>query len=194
MPVAFGYAKGADPAALALTDCSCFARTGLKGVQAAAWLTRQGVSVPLQPNHWEPLPAGGLIGRLATSEFFLEDAGTGTTAASVASALGTGTQGVYPVLRQDAGIVLSGRGALDVFAQTCNVNFGAIDPASKVLVMTSMVGVPVLVIQQRLNGTPLFRIWCDPTLGPYLWRTLLEIVEEAGGGAVGLSGLGLARP
>ena len=195
MPVALGYAKGADPAALALADWSCFARTGLKGAQAVAWLARQGVPVPLQPNHWEPLPAGGLIGRIATSEFFLEDAGAGTTATSVAIALGTGSQGVYPVLRKDAALVLSGRGALDVFAQTCNVNFGAVDPASNELVMTSMVGVPVLVIRQRLNGgTPLFRIWCDPTLGPYLWRTLLEIVEEAGGGPVGLSGLGLARP
>lgn len=197
MPAALGYAKEADPDALALADGSCFARAGLKGPQAAAWLARQGVPVPPQPNHWAPLPAGGLIGRLATSEFFLEEEGAGTTATSVATALGTGTQGVYPVLRQDAELVLSGRGALEVLAQTCNVNFGTIYPASKELVMTSMVGVSVLVIPQRLNGTLLFRIWCDPTLGPFLWRTLLEIVEEAGGGPIGLDaldGLGIARP
>ena len=81
-----------------------------------------------------------------------------------------------------------------MLAQTCSVNFGAIDPASRQLVLTSMAGVSVLVIPQQRNGSPLYRIWCDPTLGPYLWHTLLEIVAESSGGPVGLTGLGLAQP
>ena len=194
MRIPFGYAQDAGPSSLALADCSCFARTGLKGPQAAAWLARQGVPVPAQPNHWEPLPAGGLIGRLATSEFFIEDRADGDAAVRVAASLGHGAPGVYPVLRQDAALALAGRGALEALAQTCSVNFGAIDPASRQLVLTSMAGVSVLVIPQQRNGSPLYRIWCDPTLGPYLWHTLLEIVAESSGGPVGLTGLGLAQP
>ena len=54
--------------------------------------------------------------------------------------------GVYPVLRSDAGFVLSGRGSFDVLAQVCNVNFADLPPATNTVIMTLMVGVSVLVI------------------------------------------------
>ena len=39
----------------------------------------------------------------------------------------------------------------------------------------------------EVRQIPAFQIWCDPSYGPYLWETLLEIVREKGGGPVGMS-------
>jgi sarcosine oxidase subunit gamma len=44
--------------------------------------------------------------------------------------------------------------------------------------MTLMAGVSVLVLPQNLGGTAgaetIYRIWCDPSFGSYLWETLAE--------------------
>jgi sarcosine oxidase subunit gamma len=187
MRVATGFERGGDPAQLALADCSFLPRTGLKGPGAADWLAASGVTVPAGANRWGRLHGGGLIGRLATSEFFIEDGPLGDTGARVAAALGHGAPGVYPVLRHDAALALVGRDAPEVLAQTCSFPFAG--TAADELVMTSIAGVSALVIPQRYEDSPLYRIWIDPTFGPYLFRTLLEITEELGGGPLGLERL-----
>jgi sarcosine oxidase subunit gamma len=154
------------------------ARTGVKGPNAAAWLASQGVAVPPVHNTWLPLADGSLVGRLAYTEFFVE----GPAATRLDAALGEGLAGVYPVLRRDMALVLEGEHALDVLAQTCNVHFGALDLDARPLVMTSMIGVSVLVIPERRADGVAYRIWCDPTYGPYLARTLQSIAAEEDGG------------
>lgn len=149
-------------------------RTGVKGPGAAAWLASQGIAVPPVHNTWLPLADGSVIGRLAYTEFFIE----GAAAQRLDAALGAGRDGVYPVLRRDTGLVLAGKHALDVLAQTCNVHFAALDLAARPLVMTSMIGVSVLVIPERRADGTAFRIWCDPTYGPHLARTLHTIAAE----------------
>jgi sarcosine oxidase, subunit gamma len=161
---------------LAIVDLSCFAKAGLKGPRAANWLAERGIAVPPRANTW----TGDLIARLGESEFFLEG--------DVARELGEpSAQGVYTVLRQDTAIALSGKRLNEVLLQTCSVDFAAIDPGA--LVMTSVAGVPVLAIPRQRDGLPLVRIWADPTFGPCLWKTLLEIVQELGGGPAGLESL-----
>ena len=172
MRVPAGFASEGDVRSLAIADVSCFAKAGLKGPRAAAWLAERSIPVPSRANTW----TGDLIARLGETEFFLE----GDAAGKVGDAA---SQGVYPVLRQDTAIALAGARVHEVLLETCSFNFAAIDPDA--LVMTSMVGVPVLVIAQQ----PLIRIWADPTFGPYLWQTLLGIVQELGGGPAGLSSL-----
>jgi sarcosine oxidase subunit gamma len=141
-----------------------------------------------------PLADDGLIGRLATSEFLIEDGPAGGEAARIAAALEGRADGVYPVLRQDCALALTGHRALDVLLQTCNVHFAALALDRRPLVMTSMAGVSVLVIPQDRDGVPVYRIWCDPSYAPYLHRTLLEIVAEEGGGPVGFARLYPASP
>jgi len=169
-----------DVSELAIADLSCFTKAGLKGPRAASWLAELGISLPARANSWTE----GLIARLGETEFFLE----GEAANEVARALENAPLGVYPVLRQDTAIALAGKRVNDVLLETCSFDFAAID-AKETLVLTSMVGVPVLVIPQQREGLPLVRIWADPTFGPYLWQTLLEIVQELGGGPAGLSSL-----
>jgi len=183
-------AMSADAAKLqsvALADLSCLPRCGLKGPGAAAWLQSQAIAIPANPNGWMALPGGGVVARLGRSEFFLEDEFQGSTARQVRAALGAGIEGVYPVIRQDAGIALLGPRSNELLVQTCNVDFESIEAAEAV--MTQMVGVSVLVIRRDRGSMRCHRLWCDPTFAPYLWQTLSGIAAELGGGVVGTEGL-----
>lgn len=175
------FAREGDIREIAIADLSCFTKIGLKGPRAAGWLADSGLMVPSRPNSWAPLPTGGLIARLAESEFFIED----DSADHIAPLLENAPQQVYAVPRHDTAISLAGKRVNDVLLQTCSVDFASIT-AQGVLLITSMIGVPVLVVPQNRNRLPLVRIWVDPTFGPYLWHSLLEIVEELGGGPAGL--------
>jgi sarcosine oxidase subunit gamma len=102
---------------------------------------------------------------------------------------------VYPVLREDWAFHLGGDGVHDVLAQVCNVNFAALSLPSRPLIMTLMIGVAVLVVPQSVAGggqggatTRHYRIWCDPTFGPYLGESLGAVVIECGGRYTGVSG------
>ncbi|MEQ1880767.1 MAG: hypothetical protein ABL878_07310 [Burkholderiales bacterium] len=175
---------------VALTDLSCLKRFGLKGAGAEKWLQEQGVPVPPAINQRGPLGQRGLIARLATTEFFIEDGSAAeNNADQLRDRLQRGLPGVTPVLRQDAEIAMAGPASYEILAQTCSVNFTALDLAARPLVMTSMIGVSVLVIPGLWEGKLLFRIWCDGTFAPYLWEHLLEIAQDLGGGAVGIGAL-----
>jgi sarcosine oxidase, subunit gamma len=172
----------------ALTFCEQRDRLGLKGPRAAEWLAAQGVAVPAQPNTWthwarDSAPDSALVARLGTGEFFLEDT-AGSLLERLAVALDGSPAGVYPVLREDQAFRLHGEGVHDVLAQVCNVNFSALSLDSNPVIMTLMVGVAVLVVPSERH----FRIWCDPTFGPYLSESLGAVVIECGGSYRGVSG------
>jgi sarcosine oxidase, subunit gamma len=175
--------------ALALADLSHLKRCGLKGPGAEAWLKSIEIEPPAGINQWAPLGAASLIARLAASEFLIEDNVGQDYADRIRAQLGRGVPGVTPVLRQDAEIVLAGPRVNELLLQTCSFNFAALELVSRPIVMTSMIGVSVLVIPSTWRSTPFFQIWCDGTYAIYLWEHLVEIAEELDGGAVGLSAL-----
>lgn len=171
--------------AVLLADASCLPRMGVKGPQAEAWLRDAGATVPADVNTWARPAEGVLVARLGRSEFFLEDGARGTMVERWRAALAA-APGLYPVQRQDAALVLAGHRLNDLLVQTCNVNLKAYAPGDRAAVMTSMAGVSVLALWEELAVGPVLRVWCDGTLGPYLWETLLGIAREEGGAAVGL--------
>jgi sarcosine oxidase, subunit gamma len=165
-------------------DASAFRRTGFKGSAAAAWLHQQSLPTPELPNQWAPLPAGGLVARLGRSEFLIEDGvGQATCARLDASPV---PLGVYPVLRQDAALVLSGFRVGDLLLQTCSIDFAALDAATRPVVLTSMVGVGVTVAVEAREAARRYRVWCDGTYAAYLWTTLVDVARDLGGGPIGL--------
>jgi sarcosine oxidase subunit gamma len=189
--------------ALALTLQNQRERLGLKGPRAAEWLVANGIVLPMSPNTWthpeENVAADGLlVARLGTAEFFLEDSTAGTTLPRISPSLGEHSRGgpppgVYPVLREDWAFQLGGDGVHDVLAQVCNVDFAALPLAARPLIMTLMIGVAVLVVPQGAAGAEgaaserRYRIWCDPTFGPYLSESLGAVVIECGGRYTGVS-------
>ena len=178
---------GATGDTVELADLSALQRSGLKGPGAAEWLRARGIPVPERPNAWSPLAAGGLIARLGRSEFLIEDQPRGNAVPAIEVALHEGASGVYPVLRQDAALLLRGAAVHDLFAQTCSIDFKSIPPLERTVTLTMMIGVAVTIIDTSLDDQPCYRIWCDGTYGAYLWDALLEIAIELGGGAVGLT-------
>jgi sarcosine oxidase subunit gamma len=161
------------------------ARLGLKGPRAAEWLAARGIAIPAAPNQWTAVDMAAddelLVARLGASEFFLEDGAGGERVRGLESALGPPPPGVYPVLREDEAFSLAGPGSFDALAQVCNVNFADLELTSHPIVMTLMIGVAVLVVPQMVAASPRFRIWCDPTFGPYLEESLGTVVTESGG-------------
>lgn len=105
----------------------------------------------------------------------------------LAAALQPPPAGVYPVLREDAAFVLSGEGTADVLAQVCNVHFAALDLQAQPLIMTLLIGVAVLIVPQPAKSDVRYRIWCDPTFGPYLEESVARVVIECGGSHGGTS-------
>jgi sarcosine oxidase subunit gamma len=179
-----GDDAGTSLSAVALQDLSHLPKCGLKGPDAMQWLRDHGIEPPAAANRWLPLASGGVIARLGRSEFFIEDGAGGSDVSNIRTALGNGTSGVYPVIRQDAGIVLTGSRVNELLLQTCNVNFGALQTGAREAVMTQMIGVSVLAIRVTDEPLPRYRIWCDPTFAPYFWETLAEIAVELGGGVM----------
>lgn len=174
---------------LGLADLSFLTRFGVKGPKAAAWLTQQGLLLPDRPNSWCALPEGGIVARLGANEFLIEDSLHSQIAAQLTQACQQPPAQVYPVLRQDAALALCGMAVNDLLRQTCNINFAALTIADRPVILTSLIGVSAIVIPGEIRveqaNYPLYRIWCDGTFGAYVWHTLLTIVEELGGGAIG---------
>jgi sarcosine oxidase subunit gamma len=191
MPVVSAYGPNDRAAAqvVGIGDASARRRTGFKGPAAAAWLQQQSVSIPAQPNQWTPLTAGGLVARLGRTEYLIEDAADEAVCARL-DALPI-PPGVYPVLRQDAALVLTGSRAGDLLLQTCSIDFAALDGAARPVVLTSMVGVGVTVAVEAREAARRYRVWCDGTYAAYLWTTLVDVARDLGGGPVGLEALEL---
>jgi sarcosine oxidase subunit gamma len=160
-------------------------RAGVKGPRAAEALKQLGLAVPARPNCWAPMrdadrdDSWNVVGRLGSTEFFIEERGEAAGVAALEQLVAADFAGAYPVLRQDTAIVLGGDRVDDVLAQVCNVNFSALE--SRSVVMTLMVGVSVLVLPQNQADGAVYRIWCDPSFGTYLWETLEEVVQKMPG-------------
>jgi sarcosine oxidase subunit gamma len=185
VPAAMGESGPAMP--VWLRDVSHSWRFGFKGAGAPGWCAAQGLPLPAQPNTYALLDGGGLVARLAHTEFYVEHEEE-QRIGGLREALGRGVQaaggGVYPVHRCDAGILLGGPLARDVLLQTCNVNFAAIDMAAAPVIMTLIVGVAVTVLPMQEGGQVVYRMACDPTFAPCLWTTLAGIAAESGGGPI----------
>jgi sarcosine oxidase subunit gamma len=166
---------------------------GLKGARATQWLATLGIIAPTAPNSWSAAPPGAgevdslIVARLGASELFLQEAAGGHTLERLSQALRNNPPGVYPVLREDTALVLAGDGVHDVLAQVCNVDFQTISLDSRAIVLTLMIGVAVLVAPQVEADERYYRIWCDPSYGPYLGASLGAVVVDSGGICTGVS-------
>ena len=185
MPAAWRLRPAAG-VAVQLADCSALDRIGLKGPGAIDWLRAGNLPVPGPHNTWLPIDRG-LIARLGRGEFLIEDALGGSHVAPLRAALSVNVPRVYPVLRQDAALLMRGERVHELLAQVCNVDFSAIPPRERAVTLTMMAGVSVTILRTALDDTPCYRIWCDATLGVYLWETLAQIGAELGGGVAGLA-------
>ncbi len=188
VPTRFPAEPAAWKATVGICDLSALVRAGLKGPGAEAWLAARNVPVPAAANSWSRA-GGGLVARLARTEFLIEDGFDDILAARLRAELQPGEPGVYPVIRQDCALALAGAAVNELLVQTCNVDFASQSAADPIVTLTQMVGVSVTVLRDDRGAVPCYRVWCDGTMGPYFWETLTGIAEELGGGPVGIASL-----
>lgn len=180
-------AEAATAPVLGLADRGALPRIGLTGPGAVAWARTQGVAVPTERYGWTRAVDGTLAVRVGQGELFLEGAGAAAVAAALAAAP---PAACWPVRREDAALLLCGRRAPDVLAQTCAYDFRG---AAGRFVMTRVALVSCAVLADRGEAmreedappVPVYHLWAAPSYGPWLWDELLTIVRECGGGPVG---------
>lgn len=171
---------------LSICDVSNLSRFGVKGPQAQAWLQSAGVTLPEGTNTWAPQDNGSLVMRLGNSEFLVEDK-PGNELSKTLNDTAVNESGVHKVIRNDAAFIVSGKLTSALFSEVCEIDLDGSALEDNHLVMTVIAGVSVTMLKQEVNGQSVYRIWCDGTFGSYLWKTLLTIIEEQGGGPVGFN-------
>ncbi|MCC7085916.1 MAG: hypothetical protein IT427_13015 [Pirellulales bacterium] len=185
MPVAATYADAAKEktavADLGLCDVSFLSRVTLKGPAASSMLHSMHFAVPENVLDFTTIHGGGIVARTGGSEFFVEDGLYGTQVQQV-SAVAPATSGCYVVARQDASFLLSGARATEVLLDTCGYDFRK-SPVQ--MIFTRVAGVSCSILHRDLGGCGVFQLWLDGSFGGYLWETLLEIISEHHGAAVG---------
>ena len=173
---------------LAICDVSALGRFGVKGPNASGWFRNHGIDVPGSANSWSRLPdEQGLILRLGSNEFLVEDGPRGSMVENLGCSLDSGSRGLYPVLRQDASFLLTGARAREVMLQVCGIDFDSMDYRARPLFLTRVAVISAVVLPWVEKGTHVFRLWCSYPYGLYLWKELNEIMVEFGGDVVGLS-------
>ena len=170
-------------AAIWIADRSLQPRFGCKGRGAAEWLEKQEFTVPDRPNSWV-MTAETAILRLGDSEFLIES--TEDVVNKIKSLPREAS--VYPVLRQDCAFEFGGAQVENLLRQVCSLHFEALNLKTRPIVLTSMIGVSVMILPKQDQGRPIFGVWADNTYGFYLWNTLLGIGNELGGCQICLTG------
>lgn len=190
MEIALSFADASVEAAhsetLGICDVSNLSRFGVKGPHAADWLTASNITLPAGTNRWTKLDSGSLVMRLGNTEFFLEDQPKNGLCQTLSEA-NVNESGVHKVIRNDAAFIVSGELTPALFSEVCAIDLSGDALEDNRLVMTVIAGVSATMLKQELNGQSVYRIWCDGTYGPYMWKTLLGIIEELGGGPVGFN-------
>lgn len=171
---------------LGICDVSNLNRFGVKGPHAADWLKASNINLPVGTNRWTKLDSGSLVMRLGNTEFLLEDQPENGLCQSL-SGTNVNESGVHKVIRNDAAFIVSGELTPALFSEVCAIDLSGDALEDNRLVMTVIAGVSATMLKQELNGQSVYRIWCDGTYGPYMWKTLLGIIEELGGGPVGFN-------
>ena len=163
-----------------LADLSLLEKWGVKGPGAASWLAERGVEIPQSIYASRPLPEGGLVVRVGSDEFFLEAGQLDQSLASLGESLPTAAD-FTPMIREDAALLITGRGSLDLFAQTCGHPLQQC-PMDRI-VFTRVAGVNCGILPQSSGEEIQYRVWFDPSYAVYLGETLLQIASELGGAA-----------
>lgn len=175
--------EGRRKGRLGLADLSCLPRLGLRGEGVLAWLRGNGLQAAEALYAVTPIEEHGILVRIDREEVILEDGLQGQVVPRIRDRLSANPPGVYRVERQEASFLLTGSRTNQVLSQTCGHDFR--ESAGQV-VLSRVAGVSCRLLQVEASGIAGFRIWLDPSYSVYLWETLLGIVREEGGDAVGL--------
>jgi sarcosine oxidase subunit gamma len=172
-----------------LLDLSVVSRTGFRGINAAVYLQQAGLPVPVQPNQASIGDMGELILRLSQKEFWVLD---GLTAQGdildKLSQHALPSAACYSLFCQDshAWFMLTGNHLADIMAKVCGVDLREDAFPVGSIAQTSVARVNAIVVSHQVNSIPVFSLLSDSASAEYLWKALLDAMQEFDGAVVGL--------
>ncbi len=192
----FGDAEGESAQArkLGLCDLSALPRTGYKGWNMADWLGAQGAVMAEESNIASPQGDGTRIARLAPGEALVlgDYKGGGPLIEKLDGAWSMeSADGCFQVPRAETNfwLAITGAEAPALFAKICAVDLrDEAAPAHRV-VQTNVARLNAIIIRGGSAEAPVFDLLSDIASAVYLWRALLDAMDEFGGKPVGLKAL-----
>ena len=178
---------------LGLADLSPLPRTGFKGPKIAEWLAAQGISLGEASNVAYPAAGGVLAARLAPGEALVLGGldGDEQPIAALERAWSYSAAGVWPVPRRDASFwfMVTGVHSAAMFAKICGVDLRAKSFANHRIAQTSVARSNGIVIRSDLGDVPAYHLLGDSASAGFVWRSVLDAMDEFGGAPVGLDAL-----
>ena len=186
--------EAAQARSLGLSDISALPRTGFKGWNMAAWLKGQGAEMAEASNQVTPQADGTRIARLAPGEALLlgDYQGNGPLIEKTDSAWSMeNADGCFHVPRAETNfwLALSGAHAPALFAKICAVDLRPEAAAAHRVVQTNVARLNAIIIRSDIAEVPVFDLLSDIASAVYLWRALIDAMDEFGGKPVGLAAL-----
>jgi len=201
MPMRFdgdAAAEALQARTLGLCDLSGLPRTGFKGWNMATWLTDQGANILTESNIVTPQSDGTRIARLAPGEALLLGNYQGASAliekTNAAWSMET-ADGCFHVPRAETNfwLALSGTHTPALLAKICAVDLRPEAAPLHRVVQTNVARLNAIIIRCDIAEVPVFDLLSDVASAVYLWRALLDAMEEFGGKPIGLTALKTLR-
>jgi sarcosine oxidase subunit gamma len=191
-------AEAAQARSLGLCDLSGLPRTGFKGWNMATWLTGQGAEMVTESNIVTPQSDGTRIARLAPGEALLlgDDHGASALIENTDAAWSMETSdGCFQVPRAETNfwLTLSGTHTPALFAKICAVDLRPEAAPPHRVVQTNVARLNAIIIRRDIAEVPVFDLLSDVASAVYLWRALLDAMEEFDGKPIGLTALRTLR-
>lgn len=165
-----------------LIDFSPLRRWLVRGVQAMNWLDAHELPAPEEYFRVRDLNEDSFLVRTGTAEFFLHDGATGQIQSRIGELPEGLIQGTRIVVRDDLEVVLGGEGATQLMSEFCALNLSLVENE---FLLTRVAGIAAWLRVEKAGEQRYYRIGCDPSYGEYLFETLLDGVQECGGGLWG---------
>ena len=167
-------------AGVALSDWSCFARTGLRG-GSAAFLARAGLAMPAEPNQASRNDAGILVARLGASEVLVLAPGRREPLDPAYAMDGDPDGDIVPLPRAfgTCWLHLAGGRSAEILSMVCGVDLRPHRFPDLGVAQTVVARVNATIVRDDAGQVPAaFHLIADWTYGPYLWAALADAVTQ----------------
>ncbi|MEQ8640967.1 MAG: sarcosine oxidase [Alphaproteobacteria bacterium] len=178
---------------MAIADACALPRWGLKGWNTMAWLRDHGCSVGEETNVAFRQSDGSLIAALAWGEALILGTlgGAGISQRLIGEYTLVDGIGTYPIPRPSTNFwfVVSGQHAPTMWSKLCAIDLRPKHFPDLAIAQTSVARQNSIIIRADIGETPAYHVLSDWSAAGYMWRSILDAMEEFGGRHVGLTAL-----
>jgi len=178
---------------MAITDACALRRWGLKGWNTMSWLRDHGCTVGEETNLSFRQDDGSLICSLAWGEALVLGTldGGGVTARLIDEYELVEGVGTYPIPRPSTNFwyVVCGQHAPEMWSKLCAVDLRPKHFGNLEIAQTSVARQNSIIIRCDIGETLAYHVLSDWSAAAYMWRSILDAMDEFNGRHVGLRAL-----